>query len=67
MTTRVSEVFDPDAWVVAPGSDETIVTAVQDAIRARNCLPDMGRQARQDTEARVRGAHEAVSEWVEQL
>lgn len=54
-------------WIVAPRSvDELVSTfAMADARRAE--LPAMGRAARTDTEARVRGADAPFVNWIGQL
>jgi glycosyltransferase involved in cell wall biosynthesis len=51
-------------WVVEPASEASLSEALIEALRRAPDLPGMGRQARLDTERRVRGCDEALSAWV---
>jgi len=54
-------------WIVEPASVASLEAALRQAGRCRAELPEMGRQARRDTEDRVRGADEAVARWLATL
>jgi glycosyltransferase involved in cell wall biosynthesis len=54
-------------WIVEPASDEALSAALEQACAARTRLAQMGREAREDTERRVRDCDELVSAWVQTL
>lgn len=67
--TGAAEWIRPDetGWVVAPRSVDDLVSTFALANARRAELPAMGRAARQDTEARVRGADAPFISWIGQL
>jgi glycosyltransferase involved in cell wall biosynthesis len=52
-------------WVVEPGSEQSLASALQRAHERRADLPAMGHQARLDTEARVAACRGTVAAWLE--
>ena len=58
---------DVTGWVVPPRSSDALAAVLAGALEQRHRLPEMGRQARLDTEARVGDCDRAFTEWMAQL
>ena len=64
--TGAAEWIEPDrsGWLAPPASEQALANALAGAGRCRASLTDMGAAARADTERRVAGCDERLTEWV---
>ncbi len=67
--TGAAEWIRPGAsgWVIPPASAEALADALNNAIRQRASLGEMGQLARASTTARVAGCDAAVADWIRTL